>query len=140
MNRINRRSDRGAALVEAAIVMPLLLMLTVGIWTTARAWNIHNVLDQAVREAARFGATSDPFSPSDVTNVWSDALTSSSVNPADVTACVAFIGPDAPCFADSASGNRVQVDLTIDADLDFVFWSRTVTLDAKAVSRYEPVP
>ncbi|NIN10359.1 MAG: pilus assembly protein, partial [Gemmatimonadales bacterium] len=51
-----RREDRGAALVEAALVMPLLLMLTLGIWATARAWNVHNVLDHASREAARFGA------------------------------------------------------------------------------------
>jgi Flp pilus assembly protein TadG len=49
--------SRGAAIVEAAIIMPLLLLLTFGIWTTARAWNVHNVLDHASREAARFGAT-----------------------------------------------------------------------------------
>ena len=51
------REERGAALVEAALVLPMLLMLTFGIWTTARAWNVHNVLDHAAREAARYAAT-----------------------------------------------------------------------------------
>ncbi|MBA2726181.1 MAG: pilus assembly protein [Actinobacteria bacterium] len=47
--------ERGAALVEAAFVMPIILLLTFGVWTVARAWQVHNTIDHAVREAARFG-------------------------------------------------------------------------------------
>jgi Flp pilus assembly protein TadG len=61
--------ERGAALVEMALVLPFLLLLIVGIWTTARAFNVKNTMDHAVREAARQGATIDPWetgSPNDL--------------------------------------------------------------------------
>ena len=56
-----RRQERGAALVEMALVLPLLIMLLLGIFAAARGWQVHNVLDHAAREAARYGATLDPW-------------------------------------------------------------------------------
>ena len=57
------KTDRGAALIEAAMVLPILLRLTFRIWATARAWNVHNTIDHAAREAARFGATEHRLHP-----------------------------------------------------------------------------
>ncbi len=47
------RSDSGQALVEFALVVPLLLLLLVGIFEFARAWNVYQVETDAAREAAR---------------------------------------------------------------------------------------
>src|SRR6266513_376229 len=54
-----RQSDRerGAALVEFALVLPLVLMLTFGMVSSALAYNHKMDLIHAAREGARYGAT-----------------------------------------------------------------------------------
>lgn len=47
------RDDSGAALVEFALVVPLLLALVMGIVEFGRAWNVHQVITDAAREGAR---------------------------------------------------------------------------------------
>ena len=133
--------DRGAALVEAAFVMPLLLLLTVGIWTTARAWNVHNTLDHAAREGARYGATEVPWdanSVTDIRKVVDQELQAASIAPADVTTACIDQG-DTPCgLADIADAEQVAVQLSWDNyQMDFVFFSITVDLKASAVARWE---
>jgi hypothetical protein len=49
--------ERGAALVEAAFVMMLLLMLLLGTVTAALAYGQYTSLQTAARESTRFGAT-----------------------------------------------------------------------------------
>ena len=51
------RSEHGAAMVEFAIVAPLLFMLVFGIIDFGRALFVFNNLTNAAREGARFGAT-----------------------------------------------------------------------------------
>ena len=64
-----KQRERGAALTEAALVMPLLLLLVFGIWTVARAYNVRNTMEHAVREAVRFGATELPWDGTSVGQV-----------------------------------------------------------------------
>jgi Flp pilus assembly protein TadG len=49
----NPRSERGAAAVEFALVVPLLLLLVVGIAEFGRAYNISATLASAARTGAR---------------------------------------------------------------------------------------
>jgi Flp pilus assembly protein TadG len=49
--------ERGSAMVEAAITMPLLLMLMVGIFEVGRAYQTWQVLTNAAREGARMSIT-----------------------------------------------------------------------------------
>lgn len=146
------RADRGAVLLEAALITPIFVMLLFGIWTTARAWNIHNVLDHAAREAARYGAA-DPEHPNILT-VASGEVIAASFPWVEVEYCVAdFDGgawttsaspgytPTCPIGAadDPTTDDRVQVGLFIDDyPLNFVFFSTTVDLRARAVARLEP--
>jgi Flp pilus assembly protein TadG len=51
--RRERRSERGAALLEAAITLPILLLIAVGIFEFGRAYQTWQVLTNAAREAAR---------------------------------------------------------------------------------------
>jgi Flp pilus assembly protein TadG len=49
------RNDRGQALVETALVLPLLLLLIVGLFDVGRAVWLSNTLATAVREGSRYG-------------------------------------------------------------------------------------
>jgi Flp pilus assembly protein TadG len=53
------RCESGQAAVELALVLPVLLLLMVGILEFARAWNLHQVMTDAVREGARRAALAD---------------------------------------------------------------------------------
>jgi hypothetical protein len=48
-----RRNRKGQALIEFALVLPILLLVVVGMLEFARAWNLHQVMTDAVREGAR---------------------------------------------------------------------------------------
>jgi Flp pilus assembly protein TadG len=50
-------SRRGQSLAELAIAFPLLLLLVAGVLDLAHAFSVAGVLQNAVREGARFGAT-----------------------------------------------------------------------------------
>ena len=55
----NGRSETGAALLEAAITIPILLLVTVGIFEFGRAYQTWQVLTNAAREGARVAVLPD---------------------------------------------------------------------------------
>ncbi|MGH8928847.1 MAG: TadE/TadG family type IV pilus assembly protein [Acidimicrobiia bacterium] len=149
------RLERGAVLTEAAIITPLFVMLLFGIWTTARAWNIHNVLDHAAREAARYGAV-DPVN-ANIENIAEGEVVAASFPWSTVTYCTAVFDdgtwltsgtvlPSGRCLDDGTdpgedptTDDRVQVSLIVeDHELDFIFFDFEVDLSARAVARLEP--
>ena len=58
MNR-NRSAEHGLAAVEFALVAPFVLMLLLGMTTSALAYSDHLAVTNAVREGARYGASVD---------------------------------------------------------------------------------
>ena len=48
-----RRNERGAALIEAAVTIPVILLIAVGIFEFGRAYQTWQVLTNAAREGAR---------------------------------------------------------------------------------------
>jgi Flp pilus assembly protein TadG len=54
------KSERGAALLEAAITIPMLLLVAVGIFEFGRAYQTWQVLTNAAREGARIAVLPDP--------------------------------------------------------------------------------
>jgi Flp pilus assembly protein TadG len=60
------RSERGAAMVEFAIVLPLLVMFVGGIVDLGRAYKLYNNLAAAVRDGARYGASLQPPVPAQI--------------------------------------------------------------------------
>ena len=53
--------QRGATLVEMALVMSLLFMLVFGIMEFGRLFNVYHTMTNAAREGARFGAAPCPY-------------------------------------------------------------------------------
>lgn len=58
---VRLRDDRGQAIVEFALVAPLLLLLIMGIVEFGRAWNAHQVITDAAREGARYVVIDNPL-------------------------------------------------------------------------------
>ena len=54
------RSEKGAALLEAAITIPILLLIAVGIFEFGRAYQTWQVVTNAAREGARIAVLPDP--------------------------------------------------------------------------------
>ncbi len=54
-----RRTERGQALAEFALVLPLVLLFIAGITEMSRAWNIKQVVTDAAREGARYTVVKD---------------------------------------------------------------------------------
>jgi Flp pilus assembly protein TadG len=60
MHRSTDRRDRGAAAVEFALVLPVLLLVMCGIVDFGRAYNAQVTLTQSAREGARLAALAQP--------------------------------------------------------------------------------
>lgn len=57
----NFKEQKGHALVELALTLPLLLLVVFGIFEFGRAIYIKNTLNNAAREGARWASVSDPL-------------------------------------------------------------------------------
>ncbi len=97
------KTKRGQALVEFALLVPIMLLLVIGIAEFGRAWMTENILTGAAREGARVAAVAQNTIPvadpgtARVNSVLSSALiTADSVNVFD---------PGLPV-------NSIQVDVT----------------------------
>jgi Flp pilus assembly protein TadG len=60
------RGERGTALIEFALVLPMLLVLTVAAVDFGRAFFVKNVLEQAAREGARLRVVKSSADTADV--------------------------------------------------------------------------
>lgn len=87
----NAARDRGAAAVEFALLLPVLLLIVFGIIDFGRALNAQITLTQAAREGARLAALGQP----NVVSRTQAAATGLSPVTVSVTACPAVAGPSA---------------------------------------------
>jgi Flp pilus assembly protein TadG len=63
------KSERGAALIEAAVTIPMLLLVAVGIFEFGRAYQTWQILTNAAREGARIAVLEGPTSANVETRV-----------------------------------------------------------------------
>ena len=157
-------SERGAALLEFALVLPLLLMLLLGAITGGVALNEKQQVNHAIREGARFAATV-PTNQTFASGTWAENVRNLVVerSSGDLTAsqvCVALVSGSpgtvvtlasahsttgAPCIAGqtypvtaSDNGLRVQVTASRPATIELgVFGSYSVTISASATAKSE---
>ena len=145
------RSERGAVLVEFAIVLPLLLALVLGLFTGGHAYSNKIAVVESVREGARYGASLPMGSGAGALTAWEAAVRNRVVDASngDVPAanvCVAWVLPGAGThcgLADPAGASSeptvhlVKVSATKPATLEFFFFSTTTTLSGRLVARFE---
>lgn len=111
MRRRTRADDAGTALVEFALLLPVLLMLITGLFDVSRAVWQENTLAYAAREGTRYAivhgsAGSPPAGPTNTAGIAS-AVTGAAVGVPNITVTINY--PDAGCFD---RGCRVSVDAT----------------------------
>ena len=100
------RSEKGAALLEAAITVPIILLISVGIFEFGRAYQTWQVLTNAAREGARIAVltgTTDAAVTTRVRNyMQSGSLPNYATATVTITRNVALTGPD--------TGSSIQID------------------------------
>ena len=161
---IGSSRERGAALVEMALVLPLLLMLLLGIVSAGIAYNHQLSLTHAAREAGRYGATL-PVEP-DIGS-WLAAVEARAVEAAtgslgagNPSVCVAYVHPNgavpsdqtakienglvtsgsgATCFDDGRPNDERRVQVRVERDVDFnaLVFQTILRLDSEGVNRFE---
>jgi Flp pilus assembly protein TadG len=78
--RTRLRNERGAALLETAITVPIILLISVGIFEFGRAYQVQQVLTNAAREGAR-AAVIEGTSDEDVTRIVSKYIDTGHLDP-----------------------------------------------------------
>lgn len=73
------RSQRGAALIETAITIPMVLLVAVGIFEFGRAYQTWQVLTNAAREGARVSIIASS-TDADVTTAVGNYMTAGQIN------------------------------------------------------------
>ncbi len=155
-----RQQDRGAAMVEMAFIFSILVMLLVGVVTSALAFGQKNSIENAAREASRYAATLAP-NASGIDNAWLDQVRNVAQQAAQGNLdpgvdgryiCIAHLGsstqsvlvdgtsttyPDAPCYTDGLTDRRVQVVTGRDTQINAALFSIDITLEAPTTARYE---
>jgi Flp pilus assembly protein TadG len=129
------RDERGAALVEFAIVVPLLIMLVFGIIEWSIYFNRLQGLQAAAREGARVAALPQS-TQSDIKAKVNSAL--DGVVPSGTTRTITVSPTSAnPCDLQPA-GTSVTVTVKVSTDLDIPLWrSETLTQIGKGVFKCE---
>ena len=126
---------RGQALVEFALVLPIILLLVVGMLEFARAWNLHQVMTDAAREGARRAVIANPTMNQDSVKaaMWRH---------------LAMFGYD-PSYSSITSGTTITpadsfkqsgANITVNLTLPYKFWVlpfRTITMRSTFTMRNE---
>jgi Flp pilus assembly protein TadG len=127
------REERGAAVVEFVLVLPLLVMLVFGIVEFSLSYNRQQALHAAAREGGRVAAL-ETSTQSDITAAVDNALSGVSFD----SSRVIQISPNTsqPCLDNS--GATVTVTVAASSDVDVPLWNNTsLTLTGKAAFRCE---
>ncbi len=153
-------------MVEFALVVPLFMMLVLGLFTGASAYNDKLSLAQAAREGARYGATVPAGQTLSGTQTWAQHVQSvvvdrgvGALSGADASRCVALVEGSAAnvvptpagkpasyytttgsrCFPDTGTdtGRRVQVLVRKPSELQALVFKMPLNLSARATGRLE---
>jgi Flp pilus assembly protein TadG len=136
------RNERGTAVVEFALVAPILFLLVFGILDFGRALNYYNQLTQLVGQGARAAVVNqnpDGTGPASGTSIQNQLATTYATGGIQngVTVCITNTSPP-------AAGQPVTVNATYKFKfiplIGFIVGSPTITLSATQSERQEATP
>lgn len=143
-NKATRSSERGAAMVEAALTMLTLLVLLFSIFEAGRLLNIQQTLTNAAREGARLSvlpaaATGSPPVPSDTLPSTStvQARVQDFLNASGLNGATATINVDQAYTVGSTIYSRVTVIVPYRIVSISMFSMLEVNLQGQAMMRNE---
>lgn len=117
-----RRNERGAAVVEFALLLPLLVILVLGVIDFGRAASLRINLNEVVQEGAIYGATNPEFANhADIKTRMIQSSDQPPLNPSDIT-----------ITCPTPRTLRVAVSYTVDFITPLL--PGTLTLDADVVT------
>jgi len=139
---LGKSGDTGQALVELALILPVILLLVVGMLEFSRVWNLHQALTDATREAARRAAVQDAdFASQDSAKaaVWR-GLSQAGYDPAAAGAAykVHLINKDAA--GNVALWGVSGTNVTVNVRFPYRFWVlpfRSITMRSTFTMRVE---
>jgi len=152
-SRRDRRAaaEGGASLVEFALPLPLVFALFLGIFSGGATYFRKISVVDAVREGGRYGASLVVAAAPGGSVAWENQvkervvdMSGGVLSVADV--CAQLVFPtggtecgvaDPPGASQEASVHLVKVSASRPSTIEFVFFSRTVTLSAAMAARYE---
>ncbi|MDP3920550.1 MAG: TadE/TadG family type IV pilus assembly protein [Candidatus Omnitrophota bacterium] len=130
-----KKSERGSVVLEAALMLPIIFVLLLGILEFGRVLMIQQALTNAAREGARQGAVymDDTEALTVAGDVASDYLTRTGVNLSMVTVT--------PIFEDINGSEAVQVSINYDYTSGLAVWipgmNNHLDLNSRVVMRRE---
>jgi Flp pilus assembly protein TadG len=131
-----RKSARGQALAEFALVLPVLMLLIAGIVEFGRAWNIKQAVTDAAREGVRYAVVADPTVTEDtVRSRVKERLALASIDTAAATVDISGAFHAAGEMTVSVSTQYRMA--FIGALMNWFGASRNVTIDTQATMRSE---
>jgi Flp pilus assembly protein TadG len=160
----HRRSERGSAVAELAIVVPIFLLLVLGAFSADMALNQRETLVQSVGDGGRYGSVLDRNQSFVAGVTWATAVRDTVVQHSNgaltnAQVCVALVmGPGSSpigvagatstsvntpagqtsCYADNSSDQsmRVQVTATKPSGISALTFNQQFSITARTVTRY----
>lgn len=129
------RKDRGAAIIEFALVVPILFLLVWGILSFSRAYQRMNALTSSLREGARVASTLDSIVTHAATRV---PQVKAAVH--NFSTAFGFTVDTSQLVVDATSGTDVRVRVVnypIFAGLNFIGGLSAITISREAIFRCE---
>jgi len=131
------RDSTGAAALEFALVVPFLILILVGMVTTAMTYSDHLSATNAVREGARYGAAADVSSSSWATSVRDrvkQVYFNAGVTVTDAQICVRLVKADGTTAAEAIGSScgtapSVPASMATDSCAVLVWMQRPETID-----------
>jgi Flp pilus assembly protein TadG len=126
-----KRFCRGSAVVEMAVMLPILLLILFGITEFGRAWMTVNIMNTAAREGARLAVVTAPEVPAVVARV------TEVLGAAGITATSVTVSGPAPTDPSRRVCVSVAVNFTVIPGTVLGVFSGTIPLHASTTMRHE---
>ncbi len=121
IRRCGKFNRKGQALVEFALVLPLVLLLVVGMLEFARAWNLHQTMTDGVREGARRAVLADSWPVDSVYAPMWRYVAQAGYNPS-YAAMGVCTPPATSCAGTSSDFKTSGKSVTVTLSLPYKIW------------------